>query len=1003
MNKLSITIFFTIIKNVFFFFLIILIFTFFFCGDTGTGTDESTAAATCGNEKIEEGEQCDDGNKVDGDGCEKDCTTTPPITCGNGVRDIDEECDDGNNSNGDGCAANCIIEPDCGNGLVEGDEECDDGNSEETDGCMNDCTLSYCGDGIVTSSGSNFEECDDGNSDETDDCLNNCKLASCGDGILQVSGSNIEECEDGNSDITDDCLNDCKLASCGDGILKLSGTNIEACDDGNTDNTDECKNDCSFSTCGDGVVQLSGSNIEECEDGNSDNNDDCLNNCKISTCGDGVVQLSGSNIEACDDGNTDETDDCLNNCTLSFCGDGILQVSGSNIEECDDNNTINTDDCTNNCTFSTCGDNVVQLSGSNIEACDDGNADQSDDCLNNCTPSTCGDGVVQVSGSNIETCDDGNTAQTDDCLNDCTLSSCGDGILQLTGSNIEECDDGNAVDDGNGCAADCTSYAACGDSIVHSGVEDCDDGNTVNDGNGCTADCKNYAECNDGTIQSYFEECEDGNTTPGDGCSSTCQLGDEYENDDVFGDAKPITLDGTVQQHSLHVSSDEDWINISVTDAANWYKIKQTQADGSDCTTALDPALEIYDQDGVTLLHSDDDISGGNYCAYIFYQFATPGTYFVLNKTLFGYVGDYGVKVNEIVAGAPCVASGGDYNEANDNGNNWNDGVNPSLIDLTTTAENTGFNAGGGTTLTIVGCNELHMLDNYGYTDGDTYLIQTSADTILTLSIDTPGWLGTDGYVYIIDYAQAYTVWESDGPFTLPNPLASIAPFALPAGQYFIFEGNANDLSWDPNPYTISLDFAAHVCGDGFLYAPSGELCDDGNTTPGDGCDGSCQFEPPSVIHMEETFAASLGTWNVTDATGNGGWTWVSNFGASSNLDGSPGFAMINSDAAGNVDIDTTLTSPSVDTSAAGNVWLIFDHYFREYTGSNGDVEVFDGVDWQNVASFGGVSIGGWGAPDTNYIDISSYSNVSLAVRFRYYNAYYDWWWTVDNVKIYEF
>jgi len=33
------------------------------------------------------------------------------------------------------------------------------------------------------------------------------------------------------------------------------------------------------------------------------------------------------------------------------------------------------------------------------------------------------------------------------------------------------------------------------------------------------------------------------------------------------------------------------------------------------------------------------------------------------------------------------------------------------------------------------------------------------------------------------------------------------------------------------------------VCGDGITAAP--ETCDDGATTPGDGCDGSCFVESP--------------------------------------------------------------------------------------------------------------------------------------------------------------
>src|SRR4051812_17175306 len=46
----------------------------------------------CGNDVLEEGESCDDGNLVDGDGCDSNCLAT---SCGNGVLTDGEDCDDG--------------------------------------------------------------------------------------------------------------------------------------------------------------------------------------------------------------------------------------------------------------------------------------------------------------------------------------------------------------------------------------------------------------------------------------------------------------------------------------------------------------------------------------------------------------------------------------------------------------------------------------------------------------------------------------------------------------------------------------------------------------------------------------------------------------------------------------------------------------------------------------------------------------------------------------------
>lgn len=64
-------------------------------------------ATPCGNGTVDPSEQCDDGNRADGDGCDANCT---PTGCGNGIRTGGEECDDGNESSRDGCDSSCQIE-----------------------------------------------------------------------------------------------------------------------------------------------------------------------------------------------------------------------------------------------------------------------------------------------------------------------------------------------------------------------------------------------------------------------------------------------------------------------------------------------------------------------------------------------------------------------------------------------------------------------------------------------------------------------------------------------------------------------------------------------------------------------------------------------------------------------------------------------------------------------------------------------------------------------------
>jgi len=169
------------------------------CADSDCASDP-TCAPVCGNGLVEGGEECDDGNTIDGDGCtaacedeagpetncedrddndgdglvdcaDPDCTDDPFCLCGNGQPDPGEACDDGNNADGDGCSSDCQVEI--------GPEVCNDGIDNDTDGlvdcadsdCANDpACMPMCGNGIVEAG----EECDDGNSVDGDGCSSTC-------------------------------------------------------------------------------------------------------------------------------------------------------------------------------------------------------------------------------------------------------------------------------------------------------------------------------------------------------------------------------------------------------------------------------------------------------------------------------------------------------------------------------------------------------------------------------------------------------------------------------------------------------------------------------------------------------------------------------------------------------------------------------------------------------------------------------------------------------------
>lgn len=161
----------------------------------------------CGNGRLDGIEECDDGNRVSGDGCDGICHVE---FCGDAVLQpaLGEECDDGNAVPGDGCDGTCAFEFVCGDGIVDPNEQCDDGllNSDtEPDACRTDCRLPRCGDSVVDSG----EACDDGNNANEDGCSFSCVIEFCGDGITQ--GGLNEDCDDGNNVSGDGCSATCQF------------------------------------------------------------------------------------------------------------------------------------------------------------------------------------------------------------------------------------------------------------------------------------------------------------------------------------------------------------------------------------------------------------------------------------------------------------------------------------------------------------------------------------------------------------------------------------------------------------------------------------------------------------------------------------------------------------------------------------------------------------------------------------------------------------------------
>jgi cysteine-rich repeat protein len=231
------------------------------CGAGNTSCGDAVLDSKC--------EICDDGNRVDGDGCDSNCK---PSACGNGVVAGAEQCDDGNSASGDGCDANCTTTR-CGNSIVTAGESCDDGNGIDGDGCETNCTVTGCGNGIVTAG----EECDDGNARSGDGCDTNCTHTRCGNGLTAPP----ETCDDANAVDGDGCDANCTTTGCGNGVLTAG----EECDDGNLAHGDGCDGACLVESCGNERIE----GFEQCDDGNRTSGDGCEADCTVPETHDSVL------------------------------------------------------------------------------------------------------------------------------------------------------------------------------------------------------------------------------------------------------------------------------------------------------------------------------------------------------------------------------------------------------------------------------------------------------------------------------------------------------------------------------------------------------------------------------------------------------------------------------------------------------------------------------------------------------------------------------------------
>jgi len=295
-----------------------------FCNDIGScGTSlacpadidaaNNATCASCGNNIVDAGEACDDGNTVGDDGCGANCQTQPPPQW---------ICDPAFYHAMDGCDCGCgAVDPDCVDATAASCVYCHDAGACGTGLCpanidpLNNavCAPPVCGNGVRDEA----EQCDDGNTTDADGCSASCKLEwSCS--LFAYNDGHLCDC--GCGSIDPDC-NDATGASC-DTCNRAGSCSTGLCP-GNVDPA----NNATCVGCGNGMPDPN----EECDDANNVPGDGCTANCMLEsapvwTC---LSSMYGTN-DGCDCGCGIPDPDCpdanatsCNSCNApGSCGNG---------------------------------------------------------------------------------------------------------------------------------------------------------------------------------------------------------------------------------------------------------------------------------------------------------------------------------------------------------------------------------------------------------------------------------------------------------------------------------------------------------------------------------------------------------------------------------------------------------------------------------------------------------------------------------------------------------
>jgi cysteine-rich repeat protein len=528
--------------------------------------DIATAAPGCGDSIVQfaDGEQCDDGNTVSGDGCSDICKIE--VLCGDTKIHVlaGEQCDDGNTTAGDGCSDTCQIE----------------GASYVTEVEPNDAPTPTSMNGYDGAVGSIFPKGDKDyfsfevvvpNSSvviKTTDGAGDCPAGFDSKIYLYNAALTLITTDDEGG------VDSCSLIS---PVLTAAASNlavgtylvrVEEYFSNKTQPFYVLDYEVKPPGCGDLVVSPG----EQCDDGNAVAGDGCSDTCQVeASCGDGVAHAVVG--EQCDDTNTTDGDGCSASCQIE--GKSYLQETEPNPSF-----TPNLVDGYDGAVgaISPKGDQDsfsfnVTVPGSTVVI-------RVSDGFGWCPPAF-DSKIYLFNPAMTQIADDDDDGEVSCSLinpvNDPTAKNLAVGTYTI---RVEEYNNDKAQ----------TYYVldvevsppGCGDDLVTAG-----------------------------------EECDDGNTASGDGCSDTCQfeliLTTEMEpNGDISIPNALDGFDGVIG--SITPLADADYYSIEVTVPGS--SIVATVSDGlGGCPPLFDPEIYLYTDTGIQLAYDDQD--GAESCSSI--------------------------------------------------------------------------------------------------------------------------------------------------------------------------------------------------------------------------------------------------------------------------------------------------------------------------------------------------------------------------------------------------